>query len=243
MMPAPPDNRKPRKKTAGKDITRIILVGLSFLGIAAALNNSYVQSQLFDIEVLRQQIQAGGLKSALLFIVAGSLVNAVGIPRLWICAAAGSLYGAIDGAAVGLIASLAGSTINFLVGRSMLRGPSKRNLPRRLQHWYTAFNDHGFRAILYLRLFPLTNATLTNLMGGASQMRFRDYFAATAIGYLPFTIAFATLGSSAAKQNGWQFAAGLGLFSVVALFHLVRSRKKKKNKVVTEPAEDIQPAN
>jgi uncharacterized membrane protein YdjX (TVP38/TMEM64 family) len=216
-----------------KDLIRLFLVAVFFVGVALLLKSPYMREQLFDINNLRNELQGGGLRNSALFIGAAALINALGLPRIWICGVAGSLFGAVEGSIVGFIATLLGSSLNFLMGRSMLRGPIKRHMPRRLRHWYKAFNEHGFRAILYLRLFPLANATLTNLMGGASRLRFRDYLAATAIGYLPFTIAFATLGSSAVKQNGWQLAAGLVLFAAVAVGQWAWTRRRK-NSVKTE---------
>jgi len=107
-------------------------------------------------------------------------------------------------------------------------------MPARLQRWYKALNRHGFRTILYLRLFPGANATLTSLVGGASKMRFRDYIIATAIGFVPFTIVFATLGSSAAKQSKWQLLGGLLLFVLVAAAQWIFSRARKKGTEIVE---------
>lgn len=214
-------------------------MALFFVGVALLLKNPYLRSRLFDIETIRRDLDGAGLFGAAVFVGVASLINALGIPRMWVCAVAGSLYGAVEGGALGLVATLSGSTLNFIAGRSLLRGPIKRNIPRRLRHWYTAFNNHGFRAILYLRLFPFTNATLTNLLGGASTMKYRDYLAATAIGYLPFTIAFATLGSSAAKQNGWQLALGLALFAAVALgqWYWTARRRQRHEAAITSSHE------
>ncbi len=207
------------------------MVGLFFLSAALLLNNDYVQEQLLDIDTVRSELQGSGWRGTVVFIGAASLLNALGIPKIWICAAAGTLFGIIIGFPVALIACLIGSAVNFFMGRYLLRGPVNRHMPRRLRHWYNAFNKHGFRAILYLRLFPFTNATLTNIVGGASNVSFRDYITATAIGYVPFSLTFTILGSSAAKQNIWQLAAGLALFAAVVLGQWVwyRLRKKKNN--------------
>lgn len=67
-------------------------------------------------------------------------------------------------------------------------------------------------------------------------MKFRDYLAATTIGYLPFTIAFATLGSSAAKQNTWQLVGGLLLFAAVALGQWMWDRSRKNP---AEPTDEL----
>ena len=212
-----PHKNSPAGKKALKDLTRVLLVGLFFVASAWLLKNNFVRQEFVDLPTLRDEIDNNGVGGKLMFVCAVALINALGIPRIWICALAGSLLGAVEGGLVGIGASMIGSMINFLMGRSMLRGPVKRNMPKRLRKWYKALDTHGFRVILYLRLFPFTNSTLTNLVGGASHMKVRDYFFATLIGYLPLTIAFATLGSSAAKQSTWQLILGLGIFAIVIL--------------------------
>ena len=220
--------KTPRPKKARNDFFRVLLVGLFFVGAALLLKSPYIREQLFDINKLRNEVQSNGWRGILIFGLAAGFINALGIPRIWIAAMAGTLFGAIGGGFIALGATLLGSVINFITGRSLLRGPIKRRLPKRLKKWYKALERHGFKTILYLRLFPLTNATLTNLLGGASHMKFRDYIAATAIGYIPFTIAFSTLGSSAAKQSTTQLAGGLALFALVAIIQWLWSRMKKK---------------
>lgn len=237
---ADPSNKPvpPRKKKAWKDLLRLALVALFFLSAGILLNNDAIQAQLFDIETMRADMQDRGWQGLLIFMGAGALVNAVGIPRLWICAVAGSLYGAVDGFLIGLGTTLVGASLNFLMGRSLLRGPIKRHMPQRLRRWYKAFNNNGFRAILYMRLFPGANATLTSLLGGASYMRYRDYLLASVIGFLPFTIVFATLGSSAAKQSKWQLAGGLLLLAIVAIAQWLYSRARKKAALEEAPDDD-----
>jgi uncharacterized membrane protein YdjX (TVP38/TMEM64 family) len=232
----------PRKK-AWKDLLRLALVAAFFVAAGILLNNSAVQAQLFDIDTMRAEVQGSGVRGLLIFMGVAAMVNALGIPRLWICAVAGSLFGAVDGTLIGLGTTLVGASLNFLMGRSLLRGPIKRHMPQRLRRWYKAFNRNGFRAILYMRLFPGANATLTSLIGGASHMRYRDYLLASFIGFLPFTIVFATLGSSAAKQNKWQLAGGLLLFAAVAAAQWAVSRGRKKLDMATEdPVEADAPA-
>ena len=232
---------KPPRRKATKDVIRLVSVALFFIAAALALNSNFVRQHLLDIDTIRTELQGGGIRSVLLFVGFAALINALGVPRIWICGVAGALYGAVEGIIWGYVSTLLGSSLNFLVGRSLLRGPIKRHLPRRLKHWYNAFNENGFRAILYLRLFPLANATLTNLMGGASRLRYRDYILATAIGYLPFTIAFATLGSSAVKQSEWQLIAGLILFALVALGQWFWTKNRKKTAAKLDVSENSTP--
>jgi uncharacterized membrane protein YdjX (TVP38/TMEM64 family) len=198
------------------DVLRLISVVLFFGAVAYILHLPAVEAQL-DVKALRERFQGHGWQGQLSFILFAALLTGVGVPRLWVSVAAGALFGAVLGAALGHVASLVGATINFLVARSLLRGPIKRRMPHWMHLWYERFNENGFRWLLYMRLFPLTNATLTNTIGGVSRMKFGPFFAATFIGYLPLGIVFALFGSSAAKRNWAQLAVAAGVFLCVVL--------------------------
>ena len=206
------DNPKDRKPAG--DIGRILIVIVLFGGIAYTLQLPSVREQL-NVEHLRQHFQGRGLRGWLAFTGFGALVSSVGIPRLWVSAGAGMLYGALEGTIVGQIASLLGAILNFFFARLLLRGPIKRRMPARMKVWYDRFNEDGFRYLLYLRLFPLSNAMVTNLIGGISRIKLSAFLLATFIGYLPLTIVFALFGSSAAKQNWLQLAIGGVFFLIV----------------------------
>lgn len=230
-MPTQPieDTRSKNKKKLRKDILRLVGITIFFCGVAYVLQLPYVRAELFDIERLRIRLQGYSVGGILLFILAAAFFNALGVPRLWISVLAGSLYGAFEGSFYGFFASLAGASLNFLMGRSLLRGPIRRRMPKKLQKWYEAFNRNGFRAILYLRLIPFTNATLTNLICGASKITFKDYITASALGFFPTTLAMATLGSSAAKNSIGQMITGLAVLLLVIAVQWVYSRSKKSD--------------
>jgi uncharacterized membrane protein YdjX (TVP38/TMEM64 family) len=224
-------NPTPRKKPDGRrglkrDLARIICVTLFFAAMAWLLKQEYVREEVFNIAHIRARFRSHGLKSELAFIGCAAVVNTLGVPRIWICVAAGTLFGAVYGTVAGFAASLLGATANFFIGRYVMRGPLKRRMPERLRNWHKLLNKRGFRVLLYMRLFPFSNATLTSLIGGASRMRYLDFLAATILGFIPQTIAFATLGSSAAKQNRLQLGLGIALFAIVIIAQWVYSRTK-----------------
>jgi uncharacterized membrane protein YdjX (TVP38/TMEM64 family) len=212
-------------KSAKKDVFRVVLVAFVFICAAFILKQPYVRDQLFDIHALRARFKGTGMRGIGYFVVFAAIANGFGVPRLWISAGAGSLYGALGGTLIAEVSTLLGASFNFLAGRSLLRGPFKRRMPRRMRVWYDRFNANGFRWILYVRFFPFLNATLTNLMCGVSKVRYGVFIAATAIGYLPFTVALATLGSSAVKQNWMQLVVGLLVFGSVFIIQRIAGRK------------------
>ena len=207
-------SRRTRRHWLPGDILRVVVVVLLFAVVAVVMDTPGV-TEFFDIEHLRGALQGKGLRGNLAFVAIACAVTAVGIPRLWISVAAGSLYGAVEGSIMAQLASLVGAVLNFYFVRLMLRGPITRRMTPRMWHWYNRFNENGFRWLLYLRLFPLSNATVTNTIGGISRMRTRDFLAATFIGYLPLTIVFALFGSSVAKRDTLQLAIAGAIFLAV----------------------------
>lgn len=217
-VPDSPDQSKPRpkgpKQRLGKDITRVVVVAAVFVALALLLKQPYVRNELIDIQHLRNRFRGAGWQDELSFVAAAAIVNALGVPRLWISIVAGTLFGAVFGTFLALVASVIGASIDFYIGRYVLRGPIKRQLPPRLRRWYKLFNKNGFQGVLYIRLFPLANATISNLIGGASKISYGTFLAATIIGFIPLTIIFAVFGSSAAKQSGMQLVIGILLFAL-----------------------------
>jgi len=56
--------------------------------------------------------------------------------------------------------------------------------------------QNGFYVTLYLRIVPVIPYNAFNLLAGASPIKFRDYFWASAIGMIPGTVLFAFLGDA-----------------------------------------------
>jgi len=205
---------KSKKRQIAGDIARVAIVVGLFATVALIFDHPAVQEQI-DVQHLRSLMRDTGFRGTLIFFLVTTIITAVGIPRLWISVAAGALYGAVEGSVVAQAASLGGAILNFYLARTLLRGPITRRLTPRMRHWYKRLNENGFRWILYLRLFPLSNASLTNTVGGISRVRTRDFISATFLGYLPMTIIFALFGSSAAKKSLPQLVVAGLIFTVV----------------------------
>ncbi len=230
----------PLPRMLWKDVLRLLVAALIISGALLLLNTPSIKTHIFDISAMRDDLHGKGWKGITTFIGTASLLNAIGVPKLWICIAAGTLFGVVAGSLSAFTACLTGAMINFLLGRSLLQNLVFRHMPSRLRYWYDAFNKHGFKATLYLRLFPLTNATLTSVIGGASQIKFRDFMTATAIGYVPFVLIYTLIGNSAAKKNVWHLAVGLLLFAAVALGQWAWTviRKRRNNNTLLSGTED-----
>lgn len=214
---APTEKPRGRKRRLARDIVRVVIITAVFIGAALALRNPSVREHLFDIETIRATLRSddtfgGRISSDALFIVVTSSLMTIGLPRLWVSAAAGIVYGALHGIGLAMAATMLSSYGTYFIGRSMLRGVVERRLGRRVNLWKERLRENGFMWTLYMRLFPLWNATLTSLICGACRVRLRDYTAANLIGFTPLTIVFAIFGSAAAKGSKLQIIAGLAMF-------------------------------
>jgi uncharacterized membrane protein YdjX (TVP38/TMEM64 family) len=172
-----------------------------------------VRENLFDVDALRARLQAeetahGNIASLAAFFGVSALLIGVGLPRLYVAAIAGAIYGAFEGAALAYASALAGSAITFTLGRSLLASMARRRLGGKLATWRDRFRAQPFWWVLHARLLPFTNATLTTLACGACRVPFRKFMLASAIGFVPLTVVFVFFGSGGAKGSHLQMAAG-----------------------------------
>lgn len=232
-MPDPPaevvEPARPEKPLRS-DVIRVVLVAAFFLCALYLLRLDWVRAELFDREVIRARLQSIGLPSQLSFLVLTIPLISIGLPRSWVSVMAGGVFGAATGFTLSLVAAIVGSTVNFYTGYLFLRGPLSRRLPERFAPWRERLRKNGFYWVLYLRLFPISNSTMTSLLAGAVRMKLLHFVAASAIGFVPQTAALTLLASSAAKSNIQQFILGISLFVLVlVLFRVMRKRAAPKS--------------
>ena len=197
-----------------RDVAMILLISLFFFAASYILSLPSVRESIFDISKWRAYIRGDGGSGSLVFLFILVGVNSLGLPRIWICAIVGAVYGAHLGIWISQGVTLIAATTNFFVGRWLLRDLIKRRLSKRFKIWYDRYSDNGFFWVLNIRLFPLGNATALSLVSGASQMKYIEFIAATFIGYLPLTIIFALFGSSSSKNKPIQLIVGATLFLI-----------------------------
>jgi uncharacterized membrane protein YdjX (TVP38/TMEM64 family) len=197
-----------------RDIVTILLITLFFLAASYILSLPSVREGIFDITKWRAYIREDGWSGSLVLLSVLVVANTLGLPRIWVCAIAGAVYGAYLGIWFSQGISLIGATLNFFAGRWFLRDLIRRRLSQRFKTWYDRYSDNGFFWVLNIRLFPLGNATVLSLMSGASRMKYPEFIAATFIGFLPMTIIFSLFGSSASKNKPVQLMVGASLFLI-----------------------------
>lgn len=208
---ADPSVKPPRASRLRKDLLRILMVAAFFVAAALALNSGWVQFDEIREGLQRRETPLLMLKSLGIFVLLGSLLVAVGVPRIWVAAAGGAIYGAAQGAAVAMVAAMIGSLGTYQLGKTLLGSMIERRLGGRAAKWKEGLRRDAFWWVLMARLAPLMNGTAMNLALGMMRCPVKPFVSASLIGFLPLTISFALFGSGAGKGQWGQIALGCAL--------------------------------
>jgi uncharacterized membrane protein YdjX (TVP38/TMEM64 family) len=152
------------------------------------------------------------LGGAGLFVAGAATLVAVGMPRQVVAFAAGYAFGAWRGGFLALAAQILGCATDFWWARLVARGWATRHLRGRLARIDRMLAANPFTTTLTLRLLPVGNNLLLNLLAGVSGLRAWPFLAASLIGYLPQTAIFALTGSGTHVDRGIQLALAGTLF-------------------------------
>ncbi len=168
-------------------------------------------------------------RAALTLVGVGTLLCAVGLPRQLVAFAAAYAFGATTGGTLALLAQILSCGIDFAWARAVARAWAARRIAAspRLARLDQRLAAHPFSATLTLRLLPVGNNLLLNLLAGVSAVPALPFLAASALGYLPQTIVFALIGSGAHVERGMQLLIGIVLFAASAAIGLVLLRRSK----------------
>jgi uncharacterized membrane protein YdjX (TVP38/TMEM64 family) len=216
----PPDRLRATAKLA------LLAAGLVLGGLLLRLVGAAPGTEWVD-----RYIRGQGLLGEGVFLLAGALASAAGVPRQGVAFLGGYAFGAIMGAGLGLVAQLLGAALAFAWARLVGRGWAERRLAgrygRRLRPLRDALAERPFDTTLALRLLPVGNNLALNLLAGMAGIAAAPFLAASALGYLPQTVVFALLGKGVRVDGAWQIglAAVMLLGSVAIGFRLLRRHR------------------
>lgn len=194
---------------------RVILKGLALILSLALLGYLFKTSDLgssLNEAWIDARVRGHGLNGALLFLLMGGLFTAVGLPRQIVAFLGGYAFNVGLGTLLGALATLLGCMLSFGYARFFGQGLLSVRLGARARRFDRFIRTHPVTMSLLVRLLPVGNNLLTNLVAGVSSIRPVSFFSGSLIGYLPQTLVFALVGS------GVHIAPLLKLSLATALF-------------------------
>lgn len=197
-----------------------LLLGLALVGFTWARLSNGLSPTDFAALVLRQ-----GAWGPWLFLGLASLTVAVGLPRQAVAFAGAYCFGFWTGFALGLAASVVSAALGFGWARGVGRTTVQRVIAGRLARIDRFLGENPFHASLVLRLLPIGNNVLINIVAGISGMSAIRFLLGSAIGYIPQTIIFALVGTGTRLGLASELGLTIGLFAASAVLGLALLRR------------------
>ncbi len=140
----------------------------------------------------------------------------------------GLAFGPLWGSAIALSGATVRASTQFLVARLLGRGAVEKLLKGKAASLDQKIGEHGFKAVLLIRLIPSFPFDMLNYGLGFSQVRFRSYVLASFLGMIPGAFAYVYLGYSLTDpKHLWKL--GIAILLIVGLMLGQRAWKKSRH--------------
>jgi phospholipase D1/2 len=208
----------PPRRQLGRRITTSLAVALAFAALIAVWRHTPLAQYVTlphlvaEAHALRDQPWLP-LYVLCTFIFGGFLM----VPVTLLIAASGVAFGPVLGFAYAALGAFSSAAVSFYIGRTLGREPVRRLGGAYLNRISRRLARSGIVAVTVLRLLPIAPFTLVNIVAGAMQLRFRDFFAGTVLGMTPGIVLMTGLGVSAERVLRHGDVASLLLFVAVIL--------------------------
>lgn len=150
-----------------------------------------------DVTYSMQVVQSYGQYAKLAMFAFIVVINILAVlPNIFVLAAAGALFGVVEGFVIAWLAETVGVSISFLLMRYLFRASADQFIKRHgtLNQLNEFSGKDGFRFILLARCVPYVPSGVITAMAALSRVGFREHFFATLIGKLPSAWVEVTVG-------------------------------------------------
>lgn len=176
-----------------------------------------------DVDLLQERVDAAGPWGAVVFVAGYAVLCLLPTPKALLTALGGLVFGWWLGALLSWVAALLGAALAFWLGRAWGRDAVDRLTRGRVERADQLLSQHGFAAVLAVRLTPVLPFTAINYAAGLTGVRWSHYALGSVLGMVPGSLAYAALGASGSDPWGL-FAGAAALVALVALGALLGRR-------------------
>ncbi len=202
----------------------VIIYALRLTGVAEAFNKAWVDTYLAH----------RGATGALLYVLCAALFTSVGVPRQLVSFLGGYAFGFLPGVPLALAGTLTSCIVTFYYSRFFGRNLINRKFGKRVARLNGIIADNTFSTALIIRLLPVGNNLITNLLAGVSNASPAGFFLGTLLGYIPQTLVFVLLGSGVHVSPVWRTVLSVALFLLASLLGWALYRRRREARVVEE---------
>ena len=205
--------------------SKVLQKGLLFLLVCALLGGLISTLPLFDTfnrHWIDSTIRNNGLLGAM----------AIGCPRQVMAFLGGYAFGFMQGMTLSVAGAVIGCMLTFFVSRLLLRPLIKRRYAQRIHRINDFLQDQPISKTIVIRLLPVGNNLLTNLLAGVTNVKGRHFLLGSGIGYIPQMAVFALMGKGIVVLSIWKIALSIVLFCFSTALSVRLFKQYKHSKIV-----------
>ncbi|HEU5019749.1 MAG TPA: VTT domain-containing protein [Pseudolabrys sp.] len=182
-------------------VAMVLLVVVVLLAIGAALAMGWQKEVSLESLIRhRAEIEALVLESPLAalasYIAIYTVASGLALPGVvFLTIGGGAFFGGLVGGFMAVTGASLGATAVFLVAKYVVRRPLMRWIGPQAARFAEGFRNGAFNYLLFIRLVPIFPFTLGNVLPALCGIRLRIFVAATYLGIIPMTLAFAFFGA------------------------------------------------
>jgi len=180
-------------------------------------------------EAIRDEVLRWGPWGPLVYLLLFTFVPLTLFPDAMLAVASGMAFGIWKGFVLTWLGALLGGSLAFWLAR-LIGQEAIEKLQTRLGHKpHPVPMMKGFLSILILRLVPLVPFDVISYGAGLSQVRYRDFLGATALGIIPGVCVFVNLGDTLFDCSGPKFYCAVALLIGLCVLSSLGARYLKKS--------------
>lgn len=175
---------------------------IAIAGLLAALYSAGLQDELTFAGFSRRLLslhrftETQPVLAPIAYIAVYAVVVALCVPTGSLLSVSGGvLFGVVPGTAYAVLAATLGATTLFLIARTVLADVIARRAGVMLARLRPGLQRDGFSYLLAMRLLPVVPFWLLNLAPAVAGMRLAPFVTATALGIIPATAVYVSLGA------------------------------------------------
>jgi uncharacterized membrane protein YdjX (TVP38/TMEM64 family) len=197
--------------------SRYFRKGLLFLllcGLCGWVISSNSMFESLNEQWIDLYIRNNGLQGVLYFMLIAALVTAIGCPRQLVAFLGGYAFGAVNGALLSTLGVGMGCVLSLFFARIVIRPFVNRRFPNRIIKFNGFLSVRPVVKTIVIRLLPLGNNLVTNLIAGVTAVKARYFVLGSLIGYVPQMAIFALMGKGVVVMSVWKIGLSIVLFII-----------------------------
>jgi uncharacterized membrane protein YdjX (TVP38/TMEM64 family) len=197
---------------------------IRLISLVAIVLTGFILARILNIpgeSQIRTEVRHLGAYAPWTFMGIYALATLIFIPKAILSIVAGATFGLSHGLVYVLVGAVIGAIIAFLARESM-----GRLAGRHLVRLDTMIAKNAFTGIVIVRLIPVIPFTLINYVAGLTAIGLGTFAAASAIGMLPGTFVYVSLGAFGSHPRSWQFITAVILVLVLSMGSTIAMRRR-----------------